>query len=64
MIRYRSHFTNTGVAREENCMNDSGEFQDIEANYSGQFSHVPSPPAVIPSPQSMLSRDKRMPYRG
>ena len=43
-------------------MNDSGEFQDIDANYSGKFSHVPSPPAVIPSPQSMLSRDKRMPF--
>ena len=25
-----------------NCMNDSGEFQDVESNCSGKFSHVPS----------------------
>ena len=42
-------------------MNDSGEFQDKESNSSGQFSHVPSQPAVIPSPRSMLSCDKRLP---
>ena len=42
-------------------MSDSGEFQVIESNYSGNFSHVPSQPAVVPSSRSMLSRDKRMP---
>ena len=42
-------------------MSDSGEFQDIESNFSGKFSHVPSQPAVIPSPRSMLSRDRSMP---
>ena len=25
-----------------NCMNDSGEFQDIKSNYSGKLSHVTS----------------------
>ena len=44
-----------------NYLNDSGEFQDIESNYSGQFSHVPSQPAVVPSLRSVLSRDKRLP---
>ena len=44
-----------------NCMNDSGEYQDMESNCSGQLSHVPSQRAVIPSPRSMLSRDTRLP---
>ena len=44
-----------------NCMNDSGECQDIESNYSGKRSHVPSQQALIPSPRSMLSREKRLP---
>ena len=30
-----------------NCMSDSGEFQEKESNYSGQFSLVPSQPAVV-----------------
>ena len=41
-----------------NCMNDSGEFQEKESNYNVTFSHVPSQPAVVPSPRSMLSRDQ------
>ena len=45
-----------------NCMNDSGEFQDMESNYSGNISHVPSQPAVVPIPRSMLSRDRSMPF--
>ena len=45
-----------------NCMNDSGESQDTESNYSGKLSHVPSQPAVVPSPRSMLSRDRSMPF--
>ena len=44
-----------------NCMNDSGEFQEVESNYCGKNSHVPSQPAVIPSPRSMLCCDKRVP---
>ena len=45
-----------------NCTCDSGEFQDIESNYSGKNSHVPSQPAAVPSPRSMSSRDRSMPF--
>ena len=41
-------------------MNESGEFQEMESNYSGQLFHVPSQPAVVPSPRSMLSRDQSL----
>ena len=44
-----------------NSMDDSGEFQDVESNHSGRLSYVPSQPATLPSPRSMLSRDKRLP---
>ena len=44
-----------------NSMSDSGDFQDVESNYSGRLSHVSSHPAIIPSSRSMLSRDKRLP---
>ena len=44
-----------------NSMNDSGKFQEVESNYSGRLSYVPSQPAVIPSLRTMLSRDKRLP---
>ena len=37
------------------CMSDSGEFQEIESNYSGKISHVPSQQAVVSSPRSMLA---------
>ena len=40
-------------------MNDSGECHEVESNYGGKKSHVPSQPAGNPSPRSMLSRDKR-----
>ena len=43
-----------------NYLNASGEFQEVESNYSGKFSHVPSQPARISSPRSMLSCDKRL----
>ena len=43
-----------------NCLNDSEEFQEVESNKSGQCSHVPSRPARIPSPRSMLSCDKML----
>ena len=41
-------------------MNDSGELQDVEAICSGKLSHVPSQPAVVPSPCGMLSRDQSL----
>ena len=41
-------------------MNDSGEFKDVESNYSGRLSHVSSQPEMIPSSRSMLRRDKRL----
>ena len=44
-----------------NCLNDSRKFQEVESNYSGKNSHIPSQPAVVPSPRSVLSRDKRLP---
>ena len=48
-----------------NCMIDSREFQDIESNYSGNFSHVPSQPAVVPSPRSRAVIDSsQTPYQG
>ena len=31
-------------------VNDSGEFHEVESNYRGNFAHVPSQPARIPSP--------------
>ena len=43
-----------------NYLNDSGEFHEVESNKSGQFSHVPSQPARISSPRSMLGCDKRL----
>ena len=44
-----------------NSTSDSGDFQDVESNYSGRLSHVSSQPAMIPSSRSMLIRDKRLP---
>ena len=43
-----------------NSMNDSGEFQEMESNYSVRLSHVSSQPARISSPRSMLNCDKRL----
>ena len=40
-----------------NSMNDSGEFQDVESNYSVRLSYVSSQPVMIPSSRSMLGRD-------
>ena len=42
-------------------MNDSGDFQDVESNYSGRLFHVSSQLTLIPTSRSMLSRDKRSP---
>ena len=49
------------MQEQMNTMNDSGEFHEVESNYSGNLSHVPSQPAGIPSPRSMQSCDKRLP---
>ena len=42
------------MQEQMNSMSDSGEFQVVESNHSGRLSHVPSQPAGIPSPRSML----------
>ena len=43
-----------------NYLNDFGEFHEVESIYSGKFSYVPSQSAMIPSPRSMPSCDKRL----
>ena len=37
-----------------NSMHDSGDFQDVESNYSGRLSHVSSQLVMIPSSRSLL----------
>ena len=49
------------MQEQMNSMNYSGDFQDVESNYSGSLSHVSSQPAMIPSSRALLSRDKRLP---
>ena len=49
------------MQEQMNSVNDSGDFQDVESNYSGRLSHVSSHPAAIPSYRSLLSREKRLP---
>ena len=49
------------MQEQVNSMNDSGDFQDVESNYSGRLSHVSSHPAIFPSSRTMLSRDQRLP---
>ena len=49
------------MQEQMNSVNDSGDFQDVESNYGGRFSHVSSPPVMIPSSRASLSRDKRLP---
>ena len=36
-----------------NCTNDSGDFQDVESNYSGRLFHFSSQPVMIPSSRSL-----------
>ena len=45
-----------------NCMNDSREFQDVDLICSRKLSHVPSQPAVVPRPRSVLSRSQSLQY--
>ena len=49
------------MQEQMNSMSDSGEFQEVESNYSGRLFYVSSQLAMIPSSRSMLSRDKRLP---
>ena len=49
------------MQEQKNSMSDSGDFQEVESNYSGRLSHVSNQPAMIPSSRSMLNRDKRLP---
>ena len=49
------------MQEQMNSMKDSGEFQEVESNYSGRLSYVSSQLAMIPSSRSMLSCDKRLP---
>ena len=48
------------MQEQMNSMNDSGDFKEMESNYSGRLSHVSSQHAMIPSSRSILSRDKRL----
>ena len=49
------------MQEQMNSMLHSGDFQDVEPNYSGRLSYVSSQLAMIPSSRSMLSRDKTLP---
>ena len=53
-----SHSESTFYAKPRQTL--SGDFQEIESICSGKLSHVPSQPAVVPSPRSLLSRDRSM----
>ena len=61
MTRYKGSHHRYQNSKRENCLNDSGEFQEVESNYSGKISHVPCQPAVILSPRSILRCDERLP---
>ena len=50
------------MQEQMNSMNSSGEFHDMESNYSGRLSHVSSQPVTFSSSRSMLSRDTRLPF--
>ena len=43
-----------------NYTSDSRQLQEKEAICSGKWSHIPSQPAVFPSPRSLLSRDQSL----
>ena len=48
------------MQKQMNSLIDSGEFQEVESNYSWRLSSVSSQPPMIPSSRAMLSRDKRL----
>ena len=68
MLRFRENHGTTRrltsklqeMQDQMNSMNDSGEFQEVESNHSVTLSYVSSQLAMIPSSDSMLSRDKRL----
>ena len=49
------------LQEQMNSMNSSGEFQDIESDFCGRWSHVASQPVMSPSSHSLLSWDTRLP---
>ena len=49
------------LQEQMNSMSDSGDFQDVESNYSGRLSHVSSQPVMITSFRALLSRDRGLP---
>ena len=55
-LRYRSSLHRYRSCKKEY---DSREFQDLDSICGGKFSHVPTQPAVVPSPR-MLSRDQSL----
>ena len=59
MIPYEGSFLT--ITKRMHCLSDSGEFLEVESNYGGKHSHLPSQPAGTPSPRSMLRCDKRLP---
>ena len=40
------HTSTRNARKDELHLSDSGELHEVESNYSGKFSHVPSQPAV------------------
>ena len=58
---FNSSLSNCNMQEQTNSMKSSGEFQDIESNYSGRLSHVSGQPEMIPNSRALLSRDKRLP---
>ena len=58
---FNSSLSNCNMQEQTNSMKSSGEFQDIESNYSGRLSHVCGQPEMIPNSRALLSRDKRLP---
>ena len=49
------------MQEQMHSMKDSGDFQDVESNYSVRLFYGPRQPAGIPSSRSMLCCDKRLP---
>ena len=56
-----NHWTIQQLTSQLQQMQESGNFQEVESNYCGRWSHVSSQLATLPSSRSMVSRDKRMP---
>ena len=59
-LQYRSWLHKYRSCRKRKLLNDSKEYQDLESICSGKLSHVPSQPAVVPSPRAMSSRDQSL----